>query len=114
MITCALTKDQINIVYKKVFKELSTKGQDFNPDSFMKELFDKIAKNSTPENAANFLQIVPSIIASQLITDFVGKINPSSYIANLYNKAAEYSNPDNFSNIITDLADADYLETTRR
>jgi hypothetical protein len=113
MITCALTKDQINIVYKKVFKELSTKGQDFNPDSFMKELFDKIAKNSTPENAANFLQIVPSIIASQLITDFVGKINPSSYIANLYNKAAEYSNPDNFSNIITDLADADYLETLR-
>lgn len=113
MITCALTKDQINIVYKRVYKELSTKGQDFNPDTFMKELFDKIAKNSTPENAANFLQTVPSIIASQLITDFVGKINPSSYIANLYNKAAEYSNPDNFSNIITDLADANYLQTLR-
>lgn len=103
MITCALTKDQITIVYKKVYKELSTKGQDFNPDSFMKELFNQIAERSTPENAANFLQVVPSIIASQLITDFVGKINPSAYVANLYNKAAEYSNPDNLPKIISDL-----------
>ena len=70
MITCALTKDQITIVYKKIYKELSTKGQEFNPDSFMKELFNQIAEKSTPETAANFLQVVPSIIASQLITDF--------------------------------------------
>lgn len=103
MITCALTKDQITIVYKKVYKELSTKGQEFNPDSFMKELFNQIAERSTPENAANFLQVVPSIIASQLITDFIGKINPAGYIANLYSKAAEYSNPDNLPKIISDL-----------
>lgn len=103
MITCALTKDQITIVYKKIYKELSTKGQDFNPDSFMKELFNQIAERSTPENAANFLQVVPSIIASQLITDFIGKINPSAYVANLYAKAAEYSNPDNLPKIISDL-----------
>ena len=86
MISCALTKDQITIVYKKVYKELLTKGQEFNPDSFMKELFNQIAERSTPETAANFLQVVPSIIASQLITDFVGKINPSAYVANLYLK----------------------------
>ena len=113
MITCALTKDQITIVYKKIYKELSTKGQEFNPDSFMKELFNQIAERSTPENAANFLQVVPSIIASQLITDFIGKINPSAYVADLYSKAAEYSNPDNLSKIISDLYAKPDLEGPR-
>lgn len=113
MISCALTKDQITIVYKKVYKELLTKGQEFNPDSFMKELFNQIAERSTPETAANFLQVVPSIIASQLITDFVGKINPSAYVANLYAKAAEYSNPDNLPKIISDLYAKSDLEGPR-
>ena len=113
MITCALTKDQITIVYKKVYKELLTKGQEFNPDSFMKELFNQIAERSTPENAANFLQVVPSIIASQLITDFIGKIDSSAYVANLFSKAAEYSNPDNLSKIISDLYAKPDLEGPR-
>jgi len=63
-IQCALSQSQIEKLYSNVYGHMLNKGEDFNPEEYMKELFNKIAKNSDVETAAKFMQQVPSMIGT--------------------------------------------------
>jgi hypothetical protein len=60
-ITCALSPRQIESLYANVYGHLS-KNKSFDPETYMRNLFNKIAEKTNPDNAAKFLQYVPDIM----------------------------------------------------
>jgi hypothetical protein len=63
-IQCALSESQIKKLYSNVYGNMIEQGESFNPEQYMKDLFNKIAKNSDVETAAKFMQQVPSMIGT--------------------------------------------------
>jgi hypothetical protein len=63
-IQCALSESQIKKLYSNVYGHMLEQGDAFNPEQYMKDLFNKIAKNSDVETAAKFMQQVPSMIGT--------------------------------------------------
>jgi len=60
-ITCALSPSQIEKLYANVYGHLS-KNKSFDPETYMRNLFNKIAEKTNTDNAAKFLQYVPDIM----------------------------------------------------
>jgi hypothetical protein len=63
-IQCALSESQIKKLYSNVYGNMVEQGDAFNPEQYMKDLFNKIAKNSDVDTAAKFMQQVPSMIGT--------------------------------------------------
>jgi hypothetical protein len=63
-IQCALSESQIKKLYSNVYGNMIEQGESFNPEQYMKDLFNKIAKNSDVDTAAKFMQQVPSMIGT--------------------------------------------------
>ena len=63
-IQCALSQSQVEKLYSNVYGHMLNKGSEFDPQQYMKDLFNKIAKDSDPETAAKFMQQVPSLIGA--------------------------------------------------
>jgi hypothetical protein len=63
-IQCALSESQIKKLYSNVYGYMVEQGDAFNPEEYMKDLFNKIAKNSDVDTAAKFMQQVPSMIGT--------------------------------------------------
>ena len=63
-IQCALSESQIKKLYSNVYGNMLEQGDAFNPEQYMKDLFNKIAKNSDVDTAAKFMQQVPSMIGT--------------------------------------------------
>lgn len=71
-ITCALSAEQTENLFKLTYKRMKQaleSGEGFSADSFMKELFEKIAKSSDVDTAAKFVQQLPSMIYAAAGTD---------------------------------------------
>jgi len=73
-ITCALTTEQLNTLYKHLYKSMTSSKDAFDVMNYMRNLYSAInAKSATPEdgpkNAAKFLQVVPRLMVSIAIND---------------------------------------------
>ena len=105
-ITCSLQQPQIEKLYAHLYGHLldnQKKSKVFDAEAYMKNLFDKIASKTDPDNAAKFLQQIPSLLrraaasasleASELKTDYLIPINKNfknedtglSYIVKYFN-----------------------------
>lgn len=63
-IQCALSQSQVEKLYSNIYGHMLNKGSEFDPQQYMKDLFNKIANNSDVETAAKFMQQVPSLIGT--------------------------------------------------
>ena len=64
-ITCSLQQPQIEKLYAHLYGHLldnQKKSKVFDAEAYMKNLFDKIASKTDPNNAAKFLQQIPSLL----------------------------------------------------
>lgn len=64
-ITCALTKEQIEKLFAKIYRDLFdslNNNQEVNTISYMNDLFNTIESKSDVDTAAKFLQNVPSLM----------------------------------------------------
>jgi hypothetical protein len=61
-IQCALSQSQVEKLYSNIYGHMLNKGSEFDPQQYMKDLFNKIASNSDVNTAAKFMQQVPSLI----------------------------------------------------
>jgi len=105
-ITCSLQQPQIEKLYAHLYGHLldnQKKSKVFDAEAYMKNLFDKIASKTDPDNAAKFLQQIPSLLrraaasasleVSELKTDYLIPINKNfknedtglSYIVKYFN-----------------------------
>jgi len=109
-ITCSLQQPQIEKLYAHLYGHLldnQKKSKVFDAEAYMKNLFDKIASKTDPDNAAKFLQQIPSLLrraaasasleASELKTDYLIPINKNfknedtglSYIVKYFNQTLD-------------------------
>lgn len=63
-IQCALSQPQVEKLYSNIYGHMLSKGSEFDPQQYMKDLFNKIANKSDVETAAKFMQQVPSLIGT--------------------------------------------------
>jgi len=105
-ITCSLQQPQIEKLYAHLYGHLLDNQKNskvFDAEAYMKNLFDKIASKTDPDNAAKFLQQIPSLLrraaasasleVSELKTDYLIPINKNfknedtglSYIVKYFN-----------------------------
>jgi hypothetical protein len=63
-IQCALSQSQVEKLYSNIYGHMLDKGSEFDPQQYMKDLFNKIANKSDVETAAKFMQQVPSLIGT--------------------------------------------------
>ena len=63
-IQCALSQSQVEKLYSNIYGHMLDKGSEFDPQQYMKDLFNKIASNADVETAAKFMQQVPSLIGT--------------------------------------------------
>ena len=64
-ITCAISQQQADKLYKTIYKSLSTSletGESFDANKYMENLFNSIADRKDEDTAVKFLQQVPSLI----------------------------------------------------
>ena len=64
-ITCALTVDQVEKLYKHAYKSIKIGMKEnipFNVDNYMNIMFDKIANKTNEANAAKFVQQLPALL----------------------------------------------------
>ena len=65
MISCALNRKQIEVLYKAVYTNM-IKDKNFTPDAYMQSLFNKIKTKKDAETAAKFIQQVPGLVLMAL------------------------------------------------
>jgi len=63
-IQCALSQSQVEKLYSNVYGHMLKEGEAFDPQQYMKDLFNKIANKSDIATAAKFMQQVPSLIGT--------------------------------------------------
>jgi hypothetical protein len=80
---CALSEKQIENLYTYVYKSMIKDGDNFNPQSFMQNLFDDIVKEKDIATASKFIQHIPKIIRSIELKKDLSIIEPNISLATL-------------------------------
>lgn len=107
---CALSEKQIENLYTYIYKSMLKDGDNFNPQSFMQNLFDEIVKEKDIATASKFIQHVPQIISTISLKKGLGYIESSVPLVTLrqnFNNAKEgLENVIKYFNKTIDSADA--------
>ena len=95
-ITCALTKEQIEKLFAKIYRDLFdslNNNQEVNPVSYMNDLFNTIESKSDVDTAAKFLQNVPSLMHTAIGDYSLANLNINE--ASIRPSIGKFLNPEN-------------------